>query len=280
MKLVAEWQHITELEKLMPLCIERDALVLYLEKNERDWMDHKVIGSMLIKAFTNGPFVAYGKLIKAKKMGKFIDAYANHIRLLVGLVGFMGRSVEKIVKLAFVHGFPDQILITLQQLLKVWNNAHKQRGFCWPGRSSSGVDPIVNSHTQQCGNFTGCTKKKKKKQTPESGRKKQTNIDLELWKSGRWSLGLLSILCIFVMANAKTLWKSYTATKNADSSGHHLHSSVSWLHAPGLTPNWLTLFILLFWSHRFLWHSSLCSLHTKVDKRVPLDTDTGQRCWR
>ena len=143
------------------------------------------------------------------------------------------------------------------------------------------------------------------------------------------------------MATARTLGKSYRATKNADSSGHCLHCYVSWLHAPeshsqltdpplrtdcfgvslptdwpsaldtpnwltlcsrvslpndrpcaldrllwgshsqltnpqlrtdcfgvslpndrptaldwllwGLTPNWLTLFILLFWSCRFLW---------------------------
>ena len=48
------------------------------------------------------------------------------------------------------------------------------------------------------------------------------------------------------MANTRTLRKSYTATKNVDLSGHYLHCSVSWLHAPdwllwGLIPNWLTL---------------------------------------
>ena len=69
------------------------------------------------------------------------------------------------------------------------------------------------------------------------------------------------------MAIVRTLQKSYTATKNADSSGHFLHCSVlmpcprvslpiNWPSAPdwllqGLTPNWLTLFVLLFRSHRF-----------------------------
>ena len=61
-KLVTELQHITELAKLIPLYFE----ALYLEMNERDWMDYEVIESMLIKAFLEGPFTAYGKLRKAK----------------------------------------------------------------------------------------------------------------------------------------------------------------------------------------------------------------------
>ena len=62
-------------------------------------------------------------------------------------------------------------------------------GFRWPGRSSSGVDPVVSSHTRPCGNFTGCTQKQKQKkkqnkkpktkQQTEGGRKKQTNTDLK-----------------------------------------------------------------------------------------------------
>ena len=37
--------------------------------------------------------------------------------------------------------------------------SHANGGFCWPSRSSSGVDSVVNSHTQPCGHFIGCTKK-------------------------------------------------------------------------------------------------------------------------
>ena len=72
----------------------------------RDWMDLEVTESMLIKAFIVGPFIAYDKLIKAKWMGEFVDAYANNIKQLAGLVGLVRRS-EKIVKLAFIHGFLD-----------------------------------------------------------------------------------------------------------------------------------------------------------------------------
>ena len=46
--------------------------------------------------------------------------------------------------------------------------------FCWFGRSPSGVDPIVNSHTQLYGHFTGCTKKNNKK-TKSRGWKEETD---------------------------------------------------------------------------------------------------------
>ena len=67
-------------------------------------MDHKVIESMLIKACTDGPFTAFSKLIKVKWTGEFIDTYANNIRRVPELSGFMGRNVKKIIKLAFAHG--------------------------------------------------------------------------------------------------------------------------------------------------------------------------------
>ena len=47
---------------------------------------------------------------------------------------------------------------------------HKQQDFL-PGCSSIGVDPIVSSHTRLCGHFTGYTKKTKKNQQTEGGRK-------------------------------------------------------------------------------------------------------------
>ena len=48
-------------------------------------------------------------------------------------------------------------------------------GFCWSGRSFTGVDPVVYSHTWPCGHFTSYTKKKK-----NSGWKEETDMDLEL----------------------------------------------------------------------------------------------------
>ena len=82
-------------------------------------MDHKVTESMLVKAFTDKPFIAYGKLIKAKWTDESVDTYTNNISWLAGLAEFIGRSMKKIVKLAFVHGFPDRISITLQHMPQV-----------------------------------------------------------------------------------------------------------------------------------------------------------------
>ena len=56
-------------------------------------------------------------------------------------------------------------------------------GGCRPGRSSNGVDLVVNSHIQTCGHFTSCTKNEN--QTTVGGRKKKTNTDLERQNSGR-----------------------------------------------------------------------------------------------
>ena len=93
-------------------------------------------------------------------------------------------------------------------------------GFCWPGHSSSGVNPIVSSLIPSCVDTSQVVQKTKDKQQIESGRKKQTKTDLEL-QMQEVNLAHLSIPDVFVfMAIARTLQKSYTATKNADSSGH------------------------------------------------------------
>ena len=98
-KQVTELQHKTEVVKLILLYLEGQWLALYLEMNERDWMDHRVIESMLIKAFTNGPLIAYCQLIKAKWTSKSVDAYDN----IRWLAEFVGKNAGKIAKLAFVH---------------------------------------------------------------------------------------------------------------------------------------------------------------------------------
>ena len=112
--------------------------------------------------------------------------------------------------------------------------------FYWPGRSSTGVDLVVYSHTRLCGHFTLWAfhplppqKKKTETETTDRGRKEETDQHIfRAAKLKKWNLALFSILCLFVMANARTLRKSHTATKNADSSGHRDHCSVSRLHAP------------------------------------------------
>ena len=116
------------------------------------------------------------------------------------------------------------------------------------------------------------------------------------------------------MANARSLWKSYIAIKNADSSGYRLHRFVSWLHAPephsqqttseshswltemsdplfrtdcfsapdwllrSLTPTWVSLFILLFLFRRFsqfVWSS--CQSRQRSPSR---HSDASQGCRR
>ena len=104
-----------------------------------------------------------------------------------------------------------------------------------------------------------------------------------------WSLVLLSILCIYV-------WLLRELSKNPDSSGHHLHCSMSLILTsyyslaaldPCLRADWealhpglesLTLYfgvLLLTWPMFFILssgptgshgHSSLYGLHTKIDK--------------
>ena len=89
------------------------------------------------------------------------------------------------------------------------------------------------------------------------------------------------------MANVRTMQKSYTATKNNDSSGHSsslLYVSLltdpllQTLIASGSHP--LTLTNSLHLSHPVLQVFTGTALCAKVDKRVPLDTNTGQGCQR
>ena len=42
--------------------------------------------------------------------------------------------------------------------------------FCWFSHSSSGVHPVVSSHTRPCGHFKGCTKSFKKNKRRVEGR--------------------------------------------------------------------------------------------------------------
>ena len=161
--------------------------------------------------------------------------------------------------------------LVIKQIFGVWT-IPTNVGFCWFGHSSDCLvvsTPFVNSHTWLCRHFTGCAKKQ-----TEGGRKKQDNC-----KCRKVKLALFSILCMFI-AITRTLQKSYTTTKNADSSGLCLHCS-----CPGL--GFLTLcsrvplptdcfgvLLLTDWCPSsyssgltsFHEHSPLCGLHTKIDK--------------
>ena len=118
-KLVAKLKKIGDLASFLPLYLEGDALSLYLEMNEEDQLNAARIEERLKDAFTDGEFAAYGKLGRVKWTGEQVDVYANEVRRLAGLAGFTGDSLERVVKLTFVNGFPDRISLALQQLPEI-----------------------------------------------------------------------------------------------------------------------------------------------------------------
>ena len=69
-------------------------------------------------AFTDGPFEAYEKLKRFKWTGESVDVYANTIKRLAELAGYVGIGLDQTAKLAFVTGFPGRIL-------KRWQRVHK-----------------------------------------------------------------------------------------------------------------------------------------------------------
>ena len=70
----------------------------------------------LVMAFTGGPFEAYEKLKRFKWTGESVDVYANTIKRLAGLAGYVGIGLDQTAKLAFITGFPDEVSVALQQL--------------------------------------------------------------------------------------------------------------------------------------------------------------------
>lgn len=118
-KLVAKLQKISDLASFMPLYLEGNALAIYLEMEEEDQANAAKIEARLTEAFSDGPFVAYRKLVNMRWTGEQVDVYANEVRRLAGLAGFTGASLEKLVKLTFVNGFPDSISTELQQVEKI-----------------------------------------------------------------------------------------------------------------------------------------------------------------
>ena len=66
--------------------------------------------------FTDSMFMAYRKLIRVRWADECVDVYANKIRQLAGLAGFEGGGLERFMRLVFVTGFSNTILIKLQQV--------------------------------------------------------------------------------------------------------------------------------------------------------------------
>lgn len=66
----------------------------FLEMKEKDQEDGDKIEATLKEAFSDGPFVAHGKLFHVRWTGEQVDVYANEIRRLAGLAGFTGDNLE------------------------------------------------------------------------------------------------------------------------------------------------------------------------------------------
>ena len=118
-KLEAKLQNITDLDNLIPLYLESNALARYLERNERKQTDVKRIEDRSKEAFTEGVFVSYNKLSMICWAGQTVDDYVNEIRRLAGLSGFAWEGLETGVKLAFVNRFLEYVSVALQQLRKI-----------------------------------------------------------------------------------------------------------------------------------------------------------------
>ena len=103
----------------------------------------------------------------------------------------------------YIYKYLKHETIPKRWVLLVWS-------FVW---SFSGVDPVVNSHTQPYRHFT----KKKKKKTIRGWKEETYKHWLRTAKRGKVKLTLLSILCMF-MTIARTQRKSYTVTKDVVSS--------------------------------------------------------------
>ena len=89
-KLVAKLQEVKDLSAFVPLFLEGDALAIYLELGKNEQASADRIEAGLKETFTDGPFVAFGKMTHMKWAGEPVDVYANEIRRLAGLSGFSG----------------------------------------------------------------------------------------------------------------------------------------------------------------------------------------------
>ena len=116
MKLIAKLQKVQDLASFIPVFLHGDTLALYLEMSNEDQVQTEQIEMRLVTAFTEGPFEAYEKLKRFKWTGESVNVYANTIKRLAGLAGYVGIGLDQTAKLAFVTGFPDDVSVALQQL--------------------------------------------------------------------------------------------------------------------------------------------------------------------
>ncbi|KAG1683689.1 putative uncharacterized transposon-derived protein F52C9.6 [Nymphon striatum] len=129
-RLVAKLKKVEDLASFLPLYLEGDALALYLEMSEAEQVDADSIEQRLKEAFTDGPFVAYGKLCKVKWTGEQVDVYANGIRRLAGLAGFSGELIDEFqLELSISHVASEKNKADkLTRVRKAWLGAPEEKG--------------------------------------------------------------------------------------------------------------------------------------------------------
>ena len=92
-KLVARLQKMPDLGSFLPSFLQ-DVLALYLEMSYSGQLDKVMIKLRLMNTFLEGPFETYEKLKRVTSIGESVDIYANNIKRLVRLTGYLGAVIR------------------------------------------------------------------------------------------------------------------------------------------------------------------------------------------
>lgn len=118
-ELVSRLTKVDDMASFVPLYLEGGALAVYLEMDGREQGDFDMIKRRLKEAFTDNEFMSYCKIREARWTGEPVDVFANDLRRLARTCGFEGDGLDKMVRLAFVTGFPEGVSTELQQVVGV-----------------------------------------------------------------------------------------------------------------------------------------------------------------
>ena len=115
-ELVAKLSEVKDVANLVALHLEGSALSLYLELDSSKQSNFKLLSEELLRAYSDSQIVSFSKLRACRWEGESVDVYANSIRKLARGAGFTGDSLEHVVKLTIITGFPESVSKELQQV--------------------------------------------------------------------------------------------------------------------------------------------------------------------
>ena len=119
-ELVCTLTNVKEEAKVIPFYLEGRALVIYMEVSNADKLVASEIKAKLMEAYSDSLFVAYGKLISYPwTEEESVDVYAKKLRRLAGMAGFKANACERLVKLSFCQGMPNDVGVELQQIMNI-----------------------------------------------------------------------------------------------------------------------------------------------------------------